>query len=161
MDPFTATAVASAGVQILGGILGGNAQKKSYQAQAEALRRRSQEIRERAEINASSVLTQGQLNIGQYGVDRATRGFAYSVTDDDSMSIISQRSQLEAALIRRDANFEAANADTEAAQYDKSAKSAVWASILGGASTAISTGAKIYESSPKSAPADTNYRKPY
>lgn len=126
-----------AGVGMLGGYLSGQSAKSAAKAQAAALQRRASEIRRRGEINANQILQQGDLDQAGYAANRGSAGFAFSITDMDSLNVLKDRAAQQAQNIRDEAAFEAQASIDEAGQYKAKADSQDMETVLGMGSTAL------------------------
>jgi len=129
--------VAGVGLQVASSLVGANSAKKAAKAQAEALRKRANEIRRRGEINAQAEIRQGELDQTSYAVNQASAGFRFNPTDFDSLNVLKDKASQQADYIRQEAAFEAETSMQEAGQYDKRAKSAMLEGTLNAASTII------------------------
>ena len=129
--------VAAAGLQVASSIIGGRSAKKAAKAQAEALRKRAQEIRRRGEINAQAAIAQGELDQSTYATNQASSGFRFSMTDLDSLNVLRDRASIAADNIRQEAEWEAATSISEADQYIKKGKADEIAGYLGAGSTIL------------------------
>lgn len=143
---LAAMAVGGSLLSAYGALEEGKATARSYKAKADALRKRSQELRARADINIKSTEMQRELNQSSYanafaGAGVKRQGSSYTGT----LMELSDRAQLEIDNINREAQYEISTVNDEIDSLNTASGYAEKASKLKAISSLLSGGSDTYK----------------